>query len=104
MNSIISPEQRGFIRGRNITDDICVTYEAINHLYHKTFSGNMAFKVDISKAFDILEWKFLLSVLSMFGFNGKFCSWIHTILKSATLSIYVNGKQHGYFNCMRGVR
>jgi len=60
--------------------------------------------VDISKAFDTLERKFLLSVLSKFGFNAKFYSWIHTILKSASLSISVNGKKNGYFHCKRGVR
>lgn len=60
--------------------------------------------MDISKAFDTLEWDFLLKVLSKFGFNDKFCSWIRTILNSATLSISVNGKQNGYFNCKRGVR
>ena len=104
MNNIISPEQRGFIKGRNIKDGICITSEAINHLHQKSFAGNVAFKVDISKAFDTLEWKFLLTVLSKFGFNSQICSWIHTILKSATLSISVNGKQNGYFHCKRGVR
>jgi len=43
-------------------------------------------------------------VLSKFGFSDRFCSWIHTILNSATLSISVNGKQNGYFHCKRGVR
>lgn len=104
MKSIISPQQRGFIKGRNIKDEICITSEAINHLHHKSFARNLAFKVDISKAFDTLEWKFLLRVLSKFGFCEKLCSWIHTILKSATLSILVNGKQNGYFHCQRGVR
>jgi hypothetical protein len=33
-----------------------------------------------------------------------FCNWIHTILQSAFLSISINGKSHGYFNCTRGVR
>lgn len=104
MHNFISPEQRGFIRERNIKDGICITSEAINHLHHKSYAGNLAFKVDISKAFDTLEWNFLLAVLNKFGFNEKFCSWIHTILKSATLSISVNGKQNGYFHCKRGVR
>lgn len=104
MKNLISPEQRGFIQGRNIRDCICVTSEAINHLHHKAFAGNLAFKVDISKAFDTLEWKFLLNVLNKFGFNQQFCSWIQTILNSATLSISVNGKQNGYFKCKRGVR
>lgn len=60
--------------------------------------------MDISKAFDTLEWKFLIKVLTNFGFDEKFCSWINTILHSATLSINVNGKLNGYFSCKRGVR
>ena len=74
MNNIISVEQRGFIQGRNIRDCICVTSEAINQLHNKSFAGNLAFKVDTSKAFDTLEWNFLLKVLNKFGFNDKFCS------------------------------
>jgi len=92
MNNIISLEQNGFVKGRNIKDGICITSEAINHLHKKSLAGNLTFKVDISKAFDTLEWEFLLKVLSKFGFNDRFCSWIHTILKSATLSISVNDK------------
>lgn len=60
MNLIISPEQRGFIKGRNIKDGICITSEAINHHHQKAYAGNLAFKVDISKVFDTLEWTFLL--------------------------------------------
>lgn len=104
MKNIISAEQRGFIQGRNIRDCIFVTSEAINQLYNKTFAGNLAFKVDMAKAFDTLEWSFLMKVLNRFGFNDRFCSWINTILHSATLSISVNGKQNGYFHCKRGVR
>jgi len=43
-------------------------------------------------------------VLKAFGFNAKFCEWIEVILRSAKLSISVNGKQYGFFNCTRGVR
>jgi len=104
MKNIISPEQRGFIQGRNIKDCIYITSEAINQLHNKSFAGNLAFKVDIAKAFETLEWSFLLKVLNRFGFNTKFCSWINTILHSATPSISVNGKLNGYFNCQWGVR
>lgn len=61
-------------------------------------------KVDIAKAFDTLEWSFLIEVLKKFGFNNTFCIWIESILKSAYLSISINGIQHGYFHCTRGVR
>jgi hypothetical protein len=102
--TIISEEQRGFIHDRNIKDCLCIASEATNLLHNKAFGGNLALKIDISKAFDTLEWLFLLEVLKRFGFNEMFCNWIHVILKSAFLSVSINGKAQGYFNCTRGVR
>lgn len=64
----------------------------------------MALKIDITKAFDTLDWNFLLKVLKCFVFNNTFCNWISSILSSGTLSISVNGTQQGYFKCTRGVR
>jgi len=104
MPAITSVQQRGFIRGRNIKDCICLTSEAINVLNKKSFGGNMALKVDIEKAFDTLDWNFLLRVLKAFGFNDIFCNWIQSILASAKISISINGKLHGFFSCSRGVR
>ncbi|MCI27041.1 RNA-directed DNA polymerase (Reverse transcriptase), partial [Trifolium medium] len=58
--TFISEEQRGFIQGRNIRDCICLASEATNLLHNKTYGGNLALKIDITKAFDTLEWSFLL--------------------------------------------
>jgi len=104
MPAIISTQQRGFIKGRSIKDCIGLTYEAINLLNKKTYGGNLAMKVDIAKAFDTLDWSFLLRVLKGFGFCEKFCNWINVILLSAKLSVSINGKLHGFFSCNRGVR
>ncbi|XP_019435927.1 PREDICTED: uncharacterized protein LOC109342391 [Lupinus angustifolius] len=101
---IVSPEQRGFIKGISIQDCICIASEAINFIEHKTFCGNMAIKLDIRKAFDTLDWNFLQDTLKAVGFNMKFITWINTILHSAKLSININGKNIGFFNCKRGVR
>ncbi|GAU40165.1 hypothetical protein TSUD_292700 [Trifolium subterraneum] len=104
MPAITSIQQRGFIKGRSIKDCICVTSEAINVLHKKSFGGNLAIKVDIAKAFDTLEWSFLLKVLKTFGFSQTFCKWIHAILLSAKNSISFNGRNHGFFSCSRRVR
>jgi hypothetical protein len=104
MPTLISEEQKGFIHGRNIKECLCIASEAANLLHNKTFGGNLALKIYITKAFDTLEWSFLLKVLKSFGFNEVFCNWIHIILQSAYLSVSINGKSHGYFNCTRGVR
>ncbi|CAL0324296.1 unnamed protein product [Lupinus luteus] len=102
--SIISPQQRGFIKGRSIHDCICIASEAVNLLDYKTHGGNLAIKLDVRKAFDTLDWNFLLNTLSAFGFHERFIHWVEVILKSAMLSISVNGQSIGYFHCKRGVR
>lgn len=104
MPTIVSKEQMGFIHGRNIRDCLCIASEATNLLHNKAFGGNLAMKIDITKAFDTLEWPFLLKVLNCFGFNQTFCNWIQVILNSGFLSVSINGKSHGYFKATRGVR
>jgi hypothetical protein len=36
-------------------------------LSKKSFAGNLALKIDITKAFDTLDWNFLLSILKQFA-------------------------------------
>jgi len=101
---IISPEQRGFIHDRNISECIILASEAINMIDKRQFGGNVLLKVDIKKAFDTLDWKFLIAVLRKFGFSSLFTDWILAILHSARISILVNGKAVVFFNCSHGVR
>ena len=100
---IISPNQYGFVQGRQIQDCIGIAIEAINMFSKKVRGGNVAYKVDIHKSFDTLSWKFLLLVLTRFGFHPLFVGWISTILHSAVLSIRINGSLVGFFPC-RGVK
>ncbi|CAL0326169.1 unnamed protein product [Lupinus luteus] len=101
---IVSSQQRGFIKGRQIHDCICIASEAINLLDHKSFGGNLAIKLDIKKAFDTIDWQFLMDTLKAYGFCDTFINWIKVILNSAKLSICVNGESVGFFGCKRGVR
>lgn len=73
---IISKEKRGFIHGRIIKDCICLTSEGANIIHKKTLEGNLMMKVDIAKAFDTLDWSFLLKALVQFGFTETFWLWI----------------------------
>ncbi|PRQ24992.1 putative RNA-directed DNA polymerase [Rosa chinensis] len=101
---IVSSNQSGFIKGRSIADPIILTSECVNLLDRESKWGNLAIKLDISKAFDTLDWAFLLRVLQAFGFAPTFISWIHRVLQSAWLSVQINGNSCGFFQCSRGVR
>ena len=53
--------------------------------------------MDVEKAFDPLDDKFLVSVLQKFGFGQKFISWIEIILKNQELCVINGGTTTKYF-------
>eukprot|EP00253_Pinus_taeda_P004449 PITA_04449 len=80
---IISPEQSGYVEGRQITDGIILTHEII-HSLKQTKKPGMLLKLDLSKAFDSLSWVYIQKILIAFGFAH---SWEARLLKSI-LSIF----------------
>ena len=64
---IISLEQAGFVEGRQILDGIILVHETI-HSLKATRTPGMLLKLDLSKAYDKLNWQFLAGILKAFGF------------------------------------
>lgn len=65
---IISDEQNAFVLGRLITD-----YETI-HAIRRMKGGKkglMAFKLDMSKAYDRVKWSFLQAIMLKLGFSHR---------------------------------
>jgi hypothetical protein len=69
---IISPEQSGYVEGRQILDNVILTHEVI-HSLQKTRTPGMLLKLDLSKDFDKLSWDYMRSMLLTFGFDP---SWV----------------------------
>lgn len=60
INDLISPHQLTFIADRSIEDNILITHEMLYHMRtHHCKSQFMAIKMDLSKAYDRVEWCFL---------------------------------------------
>ena len=79
------------MQDRQIHNCIGIASEAINMLSKKVRGDNVAYKVDIHKAFNTLSWKFLLLVLTCFGFQPSFVSWISTILRCLVEEVLSRG-------------
>lgn len=95
--SIISDTQSAFIKGRQIADSILMTNEVV-HSIQKGFSRGIVLKLDFEKAFDTVEWCFLLDALSSFGFGARRISWIKSILSSSRSLVLVNGSPSREFS------
>lgn len=87
---LISPEQSGYVEGRQITDGIILTHEIIHSLKHSKKSG-MLLKIDLSKAFDSLSWMYIQKTLSAFGFSLTWIHWVMSLISSSFFSILING-------------
>ena len=66
--------------------------------------GQMAVKLDISKAYDLVEWNFLEGIMSNLGFAGQWINLIMACLKSVSYAILFNGEPHGLITPSRGIR
>lgn len=57
---------------------------------HKRYLPGHILKVDFAKAFDKVDWDFLLDLLVARGFEVRWMSWIKTIMQSSKVPILVN--------------
>ncbi|XP_062009553.1 uncharacterized protein LOC133726094 [Rosa rugosa] len=77
---LISPYQSAFVPERLITDNILVDNELAHFVHNKREGGDgyMTLKLDLSKAYDRMEWTFLRKVIERFGFASI---WIEMVMQ-----------------------
>ncbi|XP_055959779.1 uncharacterized protein LOC130014847 [Mercurialis annua] len=103
---LIPQVQNAFIKGRSISDNILLVHEVLHYFQHHKSQKNrfLGLKLDISKAYDRIEWQFLEFILAKWGFGHQFIRWIMQCVSTVTFSIQINGGCHGYFTPSRGLR
>lgn len=90
---IISPNQSAFVAGRLITDNILLAYECTHCMQHKGYGkeGYAAVKLDMSKAYDRVEWNFLEKMMEKMGFERRWIERIMICISSVSYKVKVNG-------------
>ena len=103
--NIISPTQSAFVLGRLITDNVLVAYKTLHtmHSRKKGKKGALALKLDISKAYDRVEWQFLQGIMARLGFPMTWINWVMGCITTPSFSILINGKPFGHINPFRGL-
>lgn len=85
--SFISENQSAFMKGRLISDNVMIAYKIMHFMKRKRRGkeGYMALKLDMSKAYDRIEWEYLRAVLLKMGFSTW---WVHLIMQCVTSVSY----------------
>ncbi|KAF5447348.1 hypothetical protein F2P56_032905 [Juglans regia] len=103
---IISSTQSAFVPGRLISDNLIVAFEAL-HTMHSRLGGKeglMALKLDMSKAYDRIEWQFLKEVMLKMGFATEWVQLVMNCVETVSYSIILNGSPQEVFIPTRGIR
>ncbi|KAJ9682618.1 hypothetical protein PVL29_018523 [Vitis rotundifolia] len=103
VGKVVSKAQAAFVEGRQILDAVLIANEAIDSTLKNNERGILC-KLDIEKAYDKVDWTFILTVMQKMGFGEKWIRWIRWCISTASFSILVNGTPTGFFQSSRGLR
>ncbi|XP_058767475.1 uncharacterized protein LOC131641187 [Vicia villosa] len=83
-----------------------IASEIIHYLKRKTHGrrAQLALKIDISKAYDRVDWGFLRSMMLKMGFSEKWTHWMMMCVMSVHYSVLVNSDTVGPIMPGRGLR
>ncbi|CAM8882279.1 unnamed protein product [Rhodiola kirilowii] len=89
---IISDSQSAFIPGKQISDNILLAHEVLHYIKsrRKQKKGYFSLKIDMSKAYDRVEWGFLEEVQRKMGFPDRWISLIMECVRSVKYKVKLN--------------
>lgn len=106
LDKCISVSQSAFVSGRSNHDNALVPIELIHYMKGNSrgTQEDIALMLDISKAYDRLDWEYLCDVMIQMGFSTRWVKWITLCVETVDYMVLVNGAQVGPFVPGRGLR
>ena len=92
--TLISPFQSAFMSGRQMAISIVLAEEIVAS-WRRNGTPRFLWKVDFSKAYDSLDWRFFWNVLQRRGFPQTWIRWVKQCVATPTFAILVNGRPQG---------
>lgn len=80
-----------------------IIQEAI-HSIIKNKDAYMFMQLDIQKAYDMVDWRFLCKTLEVFGFSRQWINLIFKCISTTKIYVLINGYPEGFFETSRGIR
>ena len=100
---LVNPDQTGFIKGRYIGENIRLIIDTMEFTKTHNIPGVLV-SLDFRKAFDSLEWPFIMRTLDAFNFGTSIKKWVSTFYTNVESVVLNNGFLTNWFRPSRGVR
>ena len=101
--SLIHKSQTGFMKGRNIGENI-MKLQALMEFCDRQKILGVIISVDFQKAFDTVSWIAIDNALKAFGYGENFRNMIKTLYKDTWCTTLNNGKWGEWFQIKKGCR
>ncbi|KAL2905400.1 LINE-1 retrotransposable element ORF2 protein [Bienertia sinuspersici] len=101
---LISENQGAFVHGRYIVHNIMVCQDLVRRYGRKNNSPSCMIKLDLRKAYDTVDWKFIEEMLQELNFPKAFIDWVMVCISTPSFSLVLNGSSYGHFKSSRGLR
>ena len=103
IGKLVSEDQVGFIKNRNISTVIRTIDDVVNYL-NKTGKVGYLLALDYAKAFDSISKDYLLHIFETFGFGNEFQKWVKVLTNKSQSRINHGGWVSESFNIDCGIR
>jgi hypothetical protein len=106
LGDIISINQSAFVPDRLITDNALVAFECLHFIEHNINQDKnfCAYKLDLSKAYDRVDWDFLKKAMVRLGFAPRWIDWTMACVTTVSYQVKFNGTLLESFSPSRGLR
>lgn len=101
---IVNENQGAFVKGGLLMHNVLIAQELIRLYKRKNVKPSCIIKVDLRKAYDMVDWKFLREALQAYAFPEKTVELIMQCVTSTSFSLNLNGNITGFFQGKRGIR
>ncbi|XP_021843644.2 uncharacterized protein [Spinacia oleracea] len=102
--SLISDFQHAFIPGRYIEDNILLSHEMLNTINTNKRKDLAVIKLDMSKAYDRVNWLFVLKFLKGYGFSDRWVGLVSECITTVSYKALINGRTTRGFKPKCGLR
>ena len=106
LETVICESQSAFIPGHLITDNALIAFECVHAIQQNRVEQDKfcAYKLDLAKAYDRVDWSYLRQVLVKPGFHRTWVQWIMECVTTVRYSVRFNGVLLDTFRPTRGLR
>ena len=103
IGKLINSDQVGYIKNRYIGENIRIIFDIMKYAEEEELEAYLA-QIDFEKAFDSIEWPFLLKVLEHYNFGDNFRRWIKILYTDIQSCVGNNGHYSQFFKLSRSIR